>query len=122
MDSIIKINDKFSFDLDKVIGPEIFEGLWENHKKVAVKRSSKSFNEAKILLKLCNLHSGVVAYFGTFNDQSHHYLVLEHFQCTLKDFIMKDDEEITIKNVLIQICEGLNFLHCRNIGEYFFAI
>lgn len=125
MNSVKEINDKLSFDLDKIVGPETFEGLWENHKKVIVKRNSSPFNEAKILLKVCNLHNGIIGYFGKYNDLNHHYMVLEHYRFTLADFIIKDDhnsikklrENVSKVNLLQEICEGLSFLHCKNIGE-----
>ena len=125
MSSLILVNDNLSYDLEKLISPECYEGLFENIQKVAIKRSTSPFNDAEIanLVEIANVHPSIIGYFGTFNDILYHYMVLECHIINLEDFVVKEDDfvnhvrgKVDQKELLMQISEGVKYLHGKDIG------
>ena len=79
--------------------------------------------------EVCDSHHAIIRFHGTYNDLTHHFLVLEHFAATMKDFVtaelnnhiiskIKRKNKTSEKHQLRQITEGLNFLHKKNIGNF----
>lgn len=93
----------------------IFTGSCMNQKKLSIKKISRIENgktELKIANKLTH-HESFLPYFFTFTQSKIDYIAMDYYKSNLKDFDLKYD----LKSFLIQICNGLEFMHKLKIAH-----
>lgn len=131
MNSMILVNENLSYDLEKSISLDCYEGQFKG-KRVAIKRKhiGEPFNAAQIgnLVEIANIHPSIIGYFGTFSDIVYNYMVIESHIINLEDFMKKEDDfvnhirgKVVQKDLLFQISEGIKFLHDKDIGKNFLS-
>ena len=85
--------------------------------KVIQKRDNKYLdlvkNEIAILSKL--QHPNIIRYITNFEDKNYIYVVQELCVCDLRSIIFKDRNEQNVKDLMIQLREGLKYLYINKI-------
>ena len=105
-------------------GTIVFDGTFK-YRDVAIKRMVIEYvfvgeNEAKLLVKV-DEHKNIVNYYCNEITASFYWIVMEKCEHNLRVFFENStlQEQFEIKDILKQIMKGVQYLHEKDIGEYF---
>jgi len=127
----LKIIGKISFNPNKILGHGcsgtfIFKGLYENAEEIAVKRvlahnTKIAYREIDLIHKLRN--DNVIRYYCSEYDTNFIYIAMELALGSLQQYIKDKNQFLTglqdiiidNKDISLQICIGLEYLHSLDI-------
>lgn len=117
------------FNTKKVLGKGgqgtfVYEGLYNNSIRVAVKTVFKCWAEKQVLpeitaLTRCGTHENIVQYLNYKEERERYLLALELCKCSLNEWIKNPDcissVTLTHRKILMDSASGLKYLHEKRI-------